>query len=545
VGLERELRRERALREVDRGGRRAQAQHLLHGERGERGGLQHVACRAARISQGGDRRVGLVPGRRRGGADAQQRDLELLTCRLPRRKPLLGAAQDRRSFSGAAGEKEHAAELDCCRGDRGRFLAALDDLRQRGDRLRRAGAGVRLAELKEDRGAVAVDGRLVEGAGEQRGRAGCVTEGERVAGGVSQQCHRPGVGGGLGVHDLHRDLAGGRAPLAQDRRRRVMQPLPFGGRQLGVDRGAQDGVGEADRAAGFHDARGYQCPHRRLHFDAAESRQPRGVAHLRAVAERAERAGEPGGCRRQPRETQQHRIGDAAWDHRADIVRGGRGGRDTSSRRLVEELADEERVAARHLEARADEPIVGLVGQPGRDQCGDGRLRQGRRAQQLRGGIANERRGLGRQRRIERPSGQDERERLPLQPARDERQRARRGRVAPLQVVDHQHERRIGGEVGGEPVEAVLPRVAGIAGGWAWWRRPGVRRRRSGEHVRGQRRRSRQPAVALVAVGLEQWALEELLHDPEREPLLELRRPRRKDAEAEVRRRYAGLLEQP
>src|SRR5204863_23127 len=136
VGLERETRRDRALRKVDRGGRRAQVQHLVHGERGQRGGLQHVPCRAARISQGGDRRVRLAPGRRRGGAEAEQRDVELLACQLPGRKPLLCAAQDRHSFSDAAGEEEHAAELDCRRGDRGRALGELYDLRQRGDRLR-------------------------------------------------------------------------------------------------------------------------------------------------------------------------------------------------------------------------------------------------------------------------------------------------------------------------------------------------------------------------------------------------------------------------
>ena len=51
---------------------------------------------------------------------------------------------------------------------------------------------------------------------------------------------------------------------------------------------------------------------------------------------------------------------------------------------------------------------------------------------------------------------------------------------------------------------------------------------------RGQRRRPRQPALALAGVGLQQRALEELAHDPEREPLLELRRPRAEDAAAEV-----------
>ena len=207
VGLEREARRERALGEVDRGGRRAQIQHLFHGERGERGGLQHSACRAARISQGGDRRLGLAPGRRRGVAEAQQRDLELLAYRLPGGEPFLGAAEDCRSFGGAAGKEEHAAELDCRRGDRGCVIALLDDLRQWDDRLGRAGTGVRLAELEQDRGAVAVSGRLLEGAGEQRGRAGCVAEGERVAGGIPQQRHSPRVARRLGVHDLRRDLA--------------------------------------------------------------------------------------------------------------------------------------------------------------------------------------------------------------------------------------------------------------------------------------------------------------------------------------------------
>ena len=38
-------------------------------------------------------------------------------------------------------------------------------------------------------------------------RAGCVAEGERVAGGIPQQRHSPRVAGRLGVHDLRRDLA--------------------------------------------------------------------------------------------------------------------------------------------------------------------------------------------------------------------------------------------------------------------------------------------------------------------------------------------------
>ena len=107
---------------------------------------------------------------------------------------------------------------------------------QRLDRLWRAGAGERLAELEQHRGPVAGSGRLVERAGEQGRRAGRVAQRQRVAGGVSQQRHRLGVGRRLGVHDVSRDLAGGRAALAQDPRGGVMQPLALGGRQVAVDR---------------------------------------------------------------------------------------------------------------------------------------------------------------------------------------------------------------------------------------------------------------------------------------------------------------------
>ena len=83
--------------------------------------------------------------------------------------------------------------------------------------------------------------------------------------------------------------------------------------------------------------------------------------------------------------------------------------------------------------------------------------------QQLGGGIGQQRRRLGRQRRIERARREDQRQRLALEPARDERERPRRWRVAPLQVVDEQHQRRVGARIRREPVQAVLPRVAGIA----------------------------------------------------------------------------------
>ena len=146
-----------------------------------------VACSASAAGPPGSRSaaivaVGLAPCRRRGGAQAQERDREPFACRRARREPLLGAAQDRRSVSGAAGEEEHAAELDRRHRDRCRIVGALDDLGQRGDRLRGARARVRLPELEQDGGAVGVGGWLVEGAGKQRRPAGGVAQGERVDG---------------------------------------------------------------------------------------------------------------------------------------------------------------------------------------------------------------------------------------------------------------------------------------------------------------------------------------------------------------------------
>ena len=229
----------------------------------------------------------------------------------------------------------------------------LDDLRQRGDRLRCAGAGVRLAcSSRTAARSPRPEARRGPGSSAAAPAASPRASASRAASRSSATA--PGSPAGSVCMTCAATWRAGAPALAQDRRRRVVQSLPFGGRQVAVDRRAQDRVGEADGAGGFHDARGHQRRHRRLQVGAAESGQPRGVAHLRAVAERAERAGERGGSRRQPRQAEQHRVGDAAGHDRAEIVRGGRGGIDAASRRLVEQLADEEGVAARHVAARAN-----------------------------------------------------------------------------------------------------------------------------------------------------------------------------------------------
>ena len=324
----------------------------------------------------------------------------------------------------------------------------------------------------------------------------------------------------------------------------MVESLALGRREVVVDRRSQDRVGETDRRAGIHDAGEDECLHRRLQLGAGEPGQLPRVAHLRAVAQGAERPGQRGGRRRLPRQAKQDRVGDAAGDYLAEIGSGERCRGEAASRRLVEQLSDEKRVPAGHLETRTDEPIVWLAGQPRGHQRADGRLRQRGEDQHFGGGIADERRSLGSQRGIERPRRENERERQPLEPARDEGEGSHRWCVTPLKVVDDESQRRIGGEVRGQPVEAVMQGVAGIARGRTLRRRLGGRWGRVDEHVGGQRRRSGQPALALGAVGLQQGALEELADDPEWEPLLKLRSPRAQNPETEVRGPRACLLEQ-
>src|SRR5947208_2323651 len=83
--------------------------------------------------------------------------------------PLARATQNRRSFTGTAGVEQHPAELDRGGGDRGRVLALLHDLSERAERVWRARAGERLAELEQYGEALAIGRRLIERAAEKRG----------------------------------------------------------------------------------------------------------------------------------------------------------------------------------------------------------------------------------------------------------------------------------------------------------------------------------------------------------------------------------------
>ena len=178
-----------------------------------------------------------------------------------------------------------------------------------------------------------------------------------------------------------------------------------------MDRRPQDRVDETDRRAGIHDAGEDERLHRPLQLGAVESGQLARVAHLRAVAQDAERPGQCRSRRRLPRQSEQHSVGDAAGDDLAEIAGGERRGGEATSRRLVEQLSDEKRITTGHLEAgagRTDRPACWPAARlPPRRRP----PRQRGQDQHLGGGIADERRSLRVERRIERPRRENDRER--------------------------------------------------------------------------------------------------------------------------------------
>jgi hypothetical protein len=116
-------------------------------------------------------------------------------------------------------------------------------------------------------------------------------------------------------------------------------------------------------------------------------------------------------------------------------------------------------------------------------------------------------------------------------------QPAHRGLVGPLHVVDAQQQRLAGGQLGGQPVEAVQRRGRGVD----------VLERRAGadQHRFGERGRAAQQAGALVGVGAREDRLEQLARDAEAEAGLELRGARGQHSEPGRLRLGPARGEQP
>ena len=168
-------------------------------------------------------------------------------------------------------------------------------------------------------------------------------------------------------HQLRGDPLRARAELGQQPRRAgVLEPAP-GGRQLEVDRVADERVDEAERLVGAQDL----GPHERLdRLRGARPRRRSASAGDRGqpglLAEHGDGARDGGGGRGQPREPQQHGARDRARADRAHRrgVLGVR--RDVLGGQRGQQLAQQQRVAGGHVLAGGGERAVGLAEQRGR-----------------------------------------------------------------------------------------------------------------------------------------------------------------------------------
>ena len=315
-----------------------------------------------------------------------------------------------------------------------------------------------------------------------------------------------------GRHEqLRRDLLAGRAVVAQHAGRALVLQLALGGRELVVDGVAHERVHEAQRRLGAQDLRAHERPRRAGHGRLVELGERGDDGQLGALAQHAHRARHRRGVRGEPGEAEQDGAGDGA---RADGAHGVevRGvGTDALGLQRAQQLAQQQRVAARGVVAGVAEGRLGGLAQLRAHERADRRRPERARAQRQRRRVV---RDLGEQRGV-RPGlaaaqRRGDEQRGAVEPAGEVGEEAQGGAVAPVQVVDGEQERALGGEVEREPVEAVQDGELGAL--------LPVGLRSAGEHGRRGRRGAGEHGVGAGG----HRRLEELAHDAPGELALEL-----------------------
>jgi hypothetical protein len=144
---------------------------------------------------------------------------------------------------------------------------------------------------------------------------------------------------------------------------------------------------------------------------------------------------------------------------RRELRNAGRGWRRRLDARLgnrPDELADEERDAAGHLVASGRERRLHIGPQPQPHQLGHRSLSQWREHEDLGRRVGSERRKKRRAvRRLDGPCRGDDRERQFVQSSPEVVQKAQRGLVSPVNIVDGQQERGAPSQVRTQPVKPV------------------------------------------------------------------------------------------
>jgi hypothetical protein len=474
--------------------------------------------RAARVLQQPLDRLG--EQRPRAHADhrgADQLDLEALgEVAILRAQPLGGGLQHLDRPHRLPGELQQARQLERRLGRLARVARQRDRLLEVLGRRRRAGPRLRPAELREHLRAAVVGRRLAERALEVPHGGRGVAERERPPRRLAQDADHPLLPARLRREDLRRDLLWRALALREQPRRPRVQVGALERRHVVVDRGAHDRVDEAQRLAGGEHLVADEQRGGLVRVAVVEASERGGGGQVGAVPEDRDRPRQRHGPRRQAPEAQQHDARDPARPQRRHALRLGRRRGDALRGDLAQQLAHQQRVAARRDVAGVAERRVGVLVRRLADPAAYGLVAERRGAQRLRERVGDELGEDRAQRLVARARADDDEDRQVLEPAHEEREEPQRRLVRPVGVVDRHEHGLLARDVRGQPVQAVEHRERGVLRARVQ-HRGGVL-----EHRPRESRRPGQPRLPPLLVRLVEHRLEELAHDPEREAALEL-----------------------
>ena len=377
------------------------------------------------------------------------------------------------------------------------------------------------AELGQDLPALPLRGRFRERPAQALGGRG---RGAAAGGGGSRRPERrdparvPGRGS---QQQVRGDPLGRRARVRQRRGRRRMARPALARREILVQRRAHDRVDEPEACVLDEDVGPDEVVRRAGGDLLAELGHAGRERQLGVVAQHGDRPRQLVRLRAERGEPVQDEPAHGRRADGLDLARGGGRRRDPGGVDGVQQLAQEQGVAARRRVTCAAELVRRVRAEALPCKADHRGLAERPRVQRDRGGarghLPPHRAGL-----VDRWTPREEhRDRQPLDALREEGQEAQRVPVDPVAVVDQHEQRRLVGEVDDQPVQAVERLEARICA-----LLPVV--------AREQARRGTGGAGERIGRSVE-GRLEQLAHHAERERLLELR-PRR------LERRQTGVL---
>ena len=352
---------------------------------------------------------------------------------------------------------------------------ALERIRQEGVRLAEVLDGRRHvqqrlghAQLQQQRRALVLGRRLLQGAAQIGDRALRDAAPCRGARRVAEQRGDPGLGAARHHEQVRGHVLRCGAQVDQRLGRALVLQLALGRCELVVDRVAHERMHEPERRIRAQDLGSHEraCGLGRARL--VELGEDRGRREPGAVAQHRDRPRDRDRAGRQSRQAQQHRPRHRDRGPRSRITSASSAaGSRPSAASVLSSSPSSSGLPRGRAPAGRDEGRfrVRAVAEPRADQLGHARVaqrlrpeRDGRRI--VRDLLDQPRVGVG----LAHPRGRRDEHAQPLEPALEERQEPQRGRVAPVQVVDGEHQRPVRGDVRGEPEQPDEDPVRDVAG---------------------------------------------------------------------------------